>query len=294
MSSAQTAHRQSLAGVRRALGFTLVGRDRDAGALCRRQDLTIPAETPLRARLYIPEGADPASPGLVFFHGGGFVFCDIESHDAFCARLAAAGRFRLLSVDYRLAPEARFPAQLEDAIAALTWARANAADLGVNPDRLGAGGDSAGGYLAIAASARVNADRPGSVSALALIYPLLQMDDEVWASSLFRHSRLLGPPRCSLHPRPAGRRRSRPLTSGKHRWRPAFGHRPRRPSRSGRPGRHPPRRRPQGRRRPGRAPGLARPPPRLRQPHPPVAGRTTGGGRNRPADGRTSAEEVTP
>jgi acetyl esterase len=100
------------------------------------------------ARLYRP--SDREGLGLlVFFHGGGWVLGNLESHDNVCRILANSSGHAVLSVDYRLAPEHRFPAPLEDAIAATRWAHANAESLGCSPDRLAVGGDSAGATLAI-------------------------------------------------------------------------------------------------------------------------------------------------
>ena len=81
------------------------------------------------ARLYVPEGQPPASPAplLLYFHGGGFVFGDLETHDGVCRLLAAASGASVLSVEYRLAPEHPFPAAVEDAWAAFAWAAENAA-----------------------------------------------------------------------------------------------------------------------------------------------------------------------
>ena len=100
-------------------------------------------------RLYTPTG-DPEDPTglLVFFHGGGFVFGDLDSHDAPCRFLAERAGVRVLAVDYRRAPEHPFPAAYDDAVAAHRWAVDNAASLGVDPDRIAVGGDSAGGNLA--------------------------------------------------------------------------------------------------------------------------------------------------
>ncbi|MCU1399746.1 MAG: esterase [Acidimicrobiales bacterium] len=96
------------------------------------------------ARLYRPSPSDGLGL-LVYFHGGGWVIGDLESHDNVCRALANRSGHAVLSIDYRLAPEHPFPAGLGDAINATRWAHANAADLGCDPDRLAIGGDSAGG-----------------------------------------------------------------------------------------------------------------------------------------------------
>jgi acetyl esterase len=98
-------------------------------------------------RIYTPEGAPP-HPLLVFFHGGGFVICNVDSHDGTCRLLCNGAGCLVVSVDYRLAPEAKFPAAPEDCYAATCWAAENAAALGADPQRLAVAGDSAGGNLA--------------------------------------------------------------------------------------------------------------------------------------------------
>ncbi len=124
-------------------------------------------------RLYVPLGAGVGpGPGLVFFHGGGFVIGDLDSHDGLCRRFAAASHMRVLAVDYRLAPTYRFPAAYDDALAAFDWVRGpGAAALSMDPARLAVGGDSAGGNLA----AGVSQARRGDVAAQLLLYPWLQL-----------------------------------------------------------------------------------------------------------------------
>lgn len=100
------------------------------------------------ARLYLPEPSDGPTGLLVWFHGGGWVLGSVDGHDNVCNSLASRSGHAVLSVEYRLAPEAPFPAALDDCIAATVWASAHAADLGVDPDRIAVGGDSAGGNLA--------------------------------------------------------------------------------------------------------------------------------------------------
>ncbi|PHS27391.1 MAG: lipase [Robiginitomaculum sp.] len=129
----------------------------------------------IAARLYTPLGAGVApGPGLIFFHGGGFIVGDVASYDSACRRLAAHSRLRVLSVDYRLAPEHAFPAAHDDAKTALHWALQNANNLGMDADNLAVGGDSAGGTLAawLGHYARDNAI---NLSGQLLIFPLLQL-----------------------------------------------------------------------------------------------------------------------
>jgi acetyl esterase len=100
------------------------------------------------ARLYTPASASAYGPGLLFFHGGGFMLGDLDTHDALCRRIAEAAGIRVLAVDYRLAPENPFPAAHDDALAASLWLRDNGGAIGIDPDRFAIGGDSAGGNLA--------------------------------------------------------------------------------------------------------------------------------------------------
>jgi acetyl esterase len=124
----------------------------------------------LKARLFVPSKASTPGPLLVFFHGGGWVYGDLDSHDAACRFLAERSGVRVLSVDYRLAPEHPFPAAYDDAVAAYRWVAGHAADYGGDPARLAIGGDSAGGNLA--AGAAIQAAREGLPLAFQLlVYP---------------------------------------------------------------------------------------------------------------------------
>ena len=123
----------------------------------------------LPARLYRPSGAGPF-PTLVFLHGGGFVIGDLDTHDQLCRRFCSGADAVVLAIDYRLAPEAPYPAAADDALAAVTWAADHLAELGGN-DVLAVAGDSAGGNLS-AVVAQALRDR---VSAQVLIYPATHM-----------------------------------------------------------------------------------------------------------------------
>jgi len=146
------------------------------------------AQGPLRARLYVPAAA--AGPGswplLVYFHGGGWVVGDLDSHDAPCRLLAAAAGTRVLSVDYRLAPEHPWPAAVEDALAAFASAHARAEELGADPARIAVGGDSAGGHLsAIVAQQTIAAGGPAPAFQL-LVYPVTDRVEKSRSYELFR------------------------------------------------------------------------------------------------------------
>jgi acetyl esterase/lipase len=107
---------------------------------------------PIGARLYVPEGESAPDSVLVYYHGGGWVICDLDTHDNLCRLLASEAGVTVLSVDYRLAPEHEFPAAVEDALAAYRFAVENASELGANPESVAVGGDSAGGTLAAVTS----------------------------------------------------------------------------------------------------------------------------------------------
>ncbi|HEV2922016.1 MAG TPA: alpha/beta hydrolase, partial [Actinomycetota bacterium] len=136
-------------------------------------DQTVPGPAgPLPVRVYTPEGSPPF-PIVVFFHGGGWVVGTLDTYDPLCRALAAATPAVVVSVDYRLAPEHRWPAAVEDAYAATLWASHNAAALGGAQHRLAVAGDSAGGNLAavVALGAR---DLGGPAIAFQLlVYPVL-------------------------------------------------------------------------------------------------------------------------
>jgi acetyl esterase len=128
---------------------------------------------PIPLRCYRPAGAstDATLPVLVYFHGGGWVIGDLDTHDVLCRQLANEAGCAVVSVDYRLAPEHPYPAAADDAMAATRWVHANAATLKVDPRRIAVGGDSAGGNLAavVALQARDAGDLP--LAFQLLVYP---------------------------------------------------------------------------------------------------------------------------
>jgi acetyl esterase len=126
---------------------------------------------PLRLRVYTPRGGTGPFPLLVFFHGGGFVVCDLDTHDRLCRNLCAGAGCVVASVDYRLAPEHRFPAAPDDCLAATRWAATHAAELGADPVRVAVGGDSAGGNLAAVTALRVRDEGGPRLAAQLLLYP---------------------------------------------------------------------------------------------------------------------------
>jgi acetyl esterase len=143
------------------------------------QNLSMPGPAgDIALRLYRPEPVRDGKPQpvIVYFHGGGWVIGDLESHDTVCRELAARSGATLVSVDYRLAPEHVFPAAAEDAIAATKWVSENAASLGVDANHLAVAGDSAGGNLAaVVALAARDAGAP-KIAFQALLYPVTDFD----------------------------------------------------------------------------------------------------------------------
>jgi acetyl esterase len=129
----------------------------------------------IAVRAYSPGGPGP-HPALVYYHGGGWVIGDLYTHDGLCRSIANAARCAVLSVDYRLAPESKYPVAVEDSYAALLWIVANAERLGIDRHRIAVGGDSAGGNLATV-MALMARDRTGPRLALqVLIYPVTDHD----------------------------------------------------------------------------------------------------------------------
>jgi acetyl esterase len=129
----------------------------------------------ITVRLYAPAGVGP-HPVLVFYHGGGWVIGDLYTHDGLCRSLVNAAGCAVASVDYRLAPEFKFPVAVEDSYTALKWVAANGPRLGLDSARLAVGGDSAGGNLA-AVMALLARDRRGPRILLqVLVYPVTNYD----------------------------------------------------------------------------------------------------------------------
>ena len=133
-------------------------------------------EIPLRIYTPVAAGAD-ALPVLIYFHGGGFVIGDLETHDGLCRQFANEGDFRVIAVDYRLAPEHKFPAALDDAFAAVQWIEMHASELGVDANRIAVGGDSAGGALAAEVTQLAKAKGP-KIAFQLLMFPVTQIGKE--------------------------------------------------------------------------------------------------------------------
>jgi acetyl esterase len=139
--------------------------------VARVEDRRIPGpEGEIPLRIYTPAGAGPF-PALVFFHGGGWVICDLETHDGLCRSLTNGVGCVVVSVDYRLAPEHKFPAALQDCYAATRWVAGHAAEIAVDGTRIAVGGDSAGGNLAAVVAQLARAQGGPPLVFQLLIYP---------------------------------------------------------------------------------------------------------------------------
>jgi acetyl esterase len=125
----------------------------------------------VKVRIYRPLASSAPAPALVYFHGGGWVVGNLSSHDHLCRYLAAKSGVVVIAVDYRLAPEHKFPAAYEDCLAAVRWVAASAAELGIDAKRLAVGGDSAGGSLAAAAALAVRDEGWPMLRLQLLLYP---------------------------------------------------------------------------------------------------------------------------
>ena len=140
------------------------------------KDFNVPQDDyPVPVRIYVPHNSsEQAGPTLIYLHGGGFVTCSLESHDALCRRLASGSGYRVLSVDYRLAPQYPFPAGPDDCESVLNWALEGYGDsFGIDRHRLALGGDSAGGNMAAFLAQKYRDDLHVQI----LFYPLMQLID---------------------------------------------------------------------------------------------------------------------
>ncbi|HLW02626.1 MAG TPA: alpha/beta hydrolase [Ktedonobacterales bacterium] len=146
-------------------------------------------EGEIGVRLYRPEASGPL-PMLVYFHGGGWVLGNLESSDATCRALANLTRCLVISVGYRLAPEHRFPAAVQDAYAAMQWARENAARLGGDATRLAVGGEDAGGNLAAVVTLMARDSQMDKPLYQVLIYPIL---DDAFSTPSYEHNAYVRP-----------------------------------------------------------------------------------------------------
>jgi acetyl esterase len=139
-------------------------------------------EREIAVRVYRPAAVDASLPVIVFFHGGGFVVCTLETHDPYCRALATEAEVMVVSVDYRLAPEHKFPAGLEDCLAATEWVLGHAGELGAS--RIFVAGDSAGGTMAAVVALLLRDKGVTGLAGQILIYPVTAHYDPPSASYL--------------------------------------------------------------------------------------------------------------
>ena len=151
--------------------------DQQGISIGKTENMSIPGPAgPIQVRSYTPVASGgTALPVLVFFHGGGWVIGDLETHDALCRTLANETGAKVIAVDYRLAPEHKFPAAPDDCYAATKWVEDNAAKLGIDPNRIAVGGDSAGGNLAAVVCQMAKQKGGPHLVFQLLIYPVTQM-----------------------------------------------------------------------------------------------------------------------
>ena len=155
-------------------------------------NLVIPiTNSAIQARLYTPGTLNKCSALMVYFHGGGNVIGDLDSYDVLCADFAEQMNIRVLSVDYRLAPEHKFPTAAKDAFAAYCWARDNAQILNINKQQIILAGDSAGGYLSSVVSLQAIQNNMPLPKAQLLIYPMTDMRMQTESYQLFAENLLL-------------------------------------------------------------------------------------------------------
>ena len=164
--------RQSFAGMMQLTGPKDV-------AVGKMENFTIPGPGgDIRARSYAPIAAVGPLPTLIYFHGGGFIAGGLESHDGLCRLFTAEGGFKVIAVDYRLAPEHRYPAAVDDAWAATQWIEQNAPELGVDAGRIAVGGDSAGGMLAAIVTQLAREKGGLKIACQLLLFPNTQIGRE--------------------------------------------------------------------------------------------------------------------
>ena len=139
------------------------------------EDLTIPGPLgDIAIRVYTPEEPGPR-PAVVYYHGGGWVVCNLDTHQVVCSAIARRAGAVVVAVDYRLAPEHKFPAAVLDAYAGLQWTVANAERLGIDRNRISVGGDSAGGNLAAVVCLKSRDEKGPAIASQILVYPVTDL-----------------------------------------------------------------------------------------------------------------------
>lgn len=139
------------------------------------ENLRIPGpQSEIPIRVYTPDAPAPC-PALVYFHGGGWVLCDLDTHDVICSAIAHRAGAVVVSVDYRLAPEHRFPAAVVDCYAATAWVASHAEQLGIDARRISVGGDSAGGNLAAVVALKSRDEKGPAIAKQVMVYPVTDL-----------------------------------------------------------------------------------------------------------------------
>ena len=163
--------------------------DEPAPPLARIEDIRLPGPAgEIPARAYAPRAGGAPLPVVAYFHGGGWVQGDLETHHGLCARLATHAGALVVAVDYRLAPEHKFPAAVDDCLAAYRWLRAHARDLGGDAGRVAVAGDSAGGNLSAVVS---QLTAPSVPTCQALIYPAVDFSFETDSHRDLEHGHVI-------------------------------------------------------------------------------------------------------
>ena len=141
------------------------------------ENISVPTpDGPIPVRVYTPKTLTKSpAPTLIFYHGGGWVICDLDSHDVVCRQMADQAGFKVFSIDYRLAPEHKFPAAAVDCIAATRWIVANAAKFDIDVNRIFVGGDSAGGNLTAVVTIDARDNGGPKLAGQVLVYPATDM-----------------------------------------------------------------------------------------------------------------------
>jgi acetyl esterase len=156
------------------------------------EDRTVPGPGgDIPVRIYTPVAAGGTGPVLIYFHGGGWVIGDLETHDTLCRTLANEAGMKVIAVDYRLAPEHPFPAAFDDCFAVAKWVEKNSSEIGIDPNRIAVAGDSAGGNLAAAVSLQAKAEKGPHIAFQLLIYPVTDAPSDTGSYTSFAEGHFL-------------------------------------------------------------------------------------------------------
>ena len=185
-------HFPPLPELRQQLRTMVTLMDEPAPALARIEEIKIPGPGgSIPARVYDAASGGAARPALAYFHGGGWVQGDLETHHGLCARLAQRAGVVVVAVDYRLAPEHKFPAAVDDCLAAYRWLRERGREVGVDTGRVGVGGDSAGGNLSAVVCQLARAQALPAPKCQVLIYPATDFSLETESHRELEHGHII-------------------------------------------------------------------------------------------------------